>query len=90
MVRVAGPIQMSRRSQSASQEVLELVAAARWVIQRAAAIVAGQSHAGGFEGLPEVVGNVWPLTTVQTCIIHLIRRRVGSSPGKGVWRRSFT
>ena len=25
------------------------------------------------QGLPEVVGNVWPLTTVQTCIIHLIR-----------------
>lgn len=25
------------------------------------------------KGLPEVVGNVWPLTTVQTCIIHLIR-----------------
>jgi putative transposase len=27
----------------------------------------------GLEGLPDVVGNVWPLTTVQTCIIHLIR-----------------
>jgi transposase-like protein len=27
----------------------------------------------GLRGLPEVVGNVWPLTTVQTCIIHLIR-----------------
>ena len=26
----------------------------------------------GLKGLPEVVGNVWPLTTVQTCIIHLI------------------
>ena len=24
------------------------------------------SMPGGFEGLPEVVGNVWPLTTVQT------------------------
>jgi transposase-like protein len=24
----------------------------------------------GLKGLPEVVGNVWPLTTVQTCIIH--------------------
>ena len=23
--------------------------------------------------LPEVVGHVWPLTTVQTCILHLIR-----------------
>jgi transposase-like protein len=27
----------------------------------------------GLKGLPEVVGNVWPLTTVQTCIIHLAR-----------------
>ncbi len=27
----------------------------------------------GLKGLPEVVGNVWPRTTVQTCIIHLIR-----------------
>jgi putative transposase len=27
----------------------------------------------GLRGLPEVVANVWPLTTVQTCIIHLIR-----------------
>ena len=27
----------------------------------------------GLKGLPEVVDNVWPLTTVQTCIIHLIR-----------------
>jgi len=26
----------------------------------------------GLRGLPDVVGNVWPLTTVQTCI-HLIR-----------------
>jgi putative transposase len=25
----------------------------------------------GLKGLPEVVGNVWPLTVVQTCIIHL-------------------
>ena len=24
-------------------------------------------------GLPEVVGNVWPHAIVQTCIIHLIR-----------------
>jgi transposase-like protein len=22
------------------------------------------------KGLPEVVANVWPLTTVQTCILH--------------------
>ena len=27
----------------------------------------------GLKGLPDIVGNVWPLTTVQTCIIHLIR-----------------
>src|SRR4051812_4694873 len=27
----------------------------------------------GLKGLPDVVGNVWPLTTVPTCIIHLIR-----------------
>jgi putative transposase len=27
----------------------------------------------GLKGLPEVVGNVWPLATVQTCLIHLIR-----------------
>src|SRR6187431_290241 len=27
----------------------------------------------GLKGLPEVVGNVWPETVVQTCIIHLIR-----------------
>ena len=27
----------------------------------------------GLKGLPEAVGNVWPLTVVQTCIIHLIR-----------------
>lgn len=27
----------------------------------------------GRKGLPEVVANVWPLTRVQTCIIHLIR-----------------
>ncbi len=27
----------------------------------------------GLKGLPDVVGNVWPMTTVQTCVIHLIR-----------------
>jgi putative transposase len=27
----------------------------------------------GLKGLPEVVANVWPLTIVQTCLIHLIR-----------------
>jgi putative transposase len=28
---------------------------------------------GGLQRVPEVLGNVWPLTTVQTCVIHLIR-----------------
>lgn len=27
----------------------------------------------GLKGLPEVVGSIWPLAIVQTCIIHLIR-----------------
>ena len=27
----------------------------------------------GLKGLPEVVGNVWPQATVQTCVIHLLR-----------------
>lgn len=27
----------------------------------------------GLKGLPDAVENVWPLATVQTCIIHLIR-----------------
>jgi putative transposase len=27
----------------------------------------------GLRGLPEVAGNVWPMATVQTCVIHLIR-----------------
>ena len=38
----------------------------------------------GLKGLPEVVGNVWPRTIVQTCIIHLIRNtfRLAS---KGDW-----
>jgi transposase-like protein len=27
----------------------------------------------GLKGLPEVVENIWPAATVQTCIIHLIR-----------------
>jgi putative transposase len=27
----------------------------------------------GLKGLPDVVSNVWPLSIVQTCIIHLIR-----------------
>jgi putative transposase len=27
----------------------------------------------GLKGLPEVVENIWPLTIVQTCLIHLLR-----------------
>ncbi len=27
----------------------------------------------GLKGLPESVGNVWPQTIVQTCVVHLIR-----------------
>ncbi|MFX0576935.1 IS256 family transposase [Nocardia nepalensis] len=27
----------------------------------------------GLKGLPDAVGTVWPLATVQTCVIHLIR-----------------
>jgi putative transposase len=27
----------------------------------------------GLKGLPEVVANVWPETTVQTCLVHLLR-----------------
>ncbi len=27
----------------------------------------------GLKGLPESVGNVWPKTIVQTCVVHLIR-----------------
>jgi transposase-like protein len=38
----------------------------------------------GLKGLPEVVGNVWPLTTVQTCIIHYPDTVV--MPIRGRWR----
>lgn len=27
----------------------------------------------GLKGLPEVVEHVWPATTVQTCVVHMIR-----------------
>lgn len=27
----------------------------------------------GLKGMPDAVNNIWPLTTVQTCIIHLLR-----------------
>src|SRR3954465_11721444 len=36
----------------------------------------------GLKGLPEVVGNVWPLTTLQTCIINLIRNTFGMASKK--------
>jgi putative transposase len=38
----------------------------------------------GLEGLPEAVGSVRPLTTVQTCVIHLIRNtfRLASKRGR--------
>ena len=41
----------------------------------------------GLKGLPEVVGNIWPQTIVQTCLIHLIRnvrREVPDLPNGGV------
>ena len=30
----------------------------------------------GLKGLPDVVSNVWPLATVQTCIIHYADLRI--------------
>ena len=30
----------------------------------------------GLKGLPEVVSNVWPMATVQTCIIHYADVRI--------------
>ena len=27
----------------------------------------------GLKGLPEVIGNTWPLAILQTCVLHLIR-----------------
>ena len=43
----------------------------------------------GLKGLPDVVGNVWPLTTVQTCIIHLMRNtfRLASKKDWNVLKR---
>jgi transposase-like protein len=37
----------------------------------------------GLKGLPEVVGHVWALSTVQTCIIHLIRNTFRLAEGLG-------
>ena len=39
----------------------------------------------GLKGLPEVVSNVWPLTTVQTCIVHLIRNNTFRLASKKDW-----
>ena len=41
----------------------------------------------GLKGLPEVVVNVWPATTVQTCIIHLMSVVKGSGPSRRHWFR---
>ena len=38
----------------------------------------------GLKGLPEVVGNVWPLTTVQTGITHLLHQRTGLAEACGL------
>lgn len=27
----------------------------------------------GLKGLPDTVGTIWPRTTVQTCVVHLLR-----------------
>jgi transposase-like protein len=40
----------------------------------------------GLKGLPEVVGNVWPLATVQTCIIHDAARAVMRRGARGALR----
>jgi transposase-like protein len=34
----------------------------------------------GLKGLPDSVTNVWPLTTVQTCVIHLLRNSFRYTP----------
>ena len=27
----------------------------------------------GLKGLPDAIGAIWPLATVQTCVVHLVR-----------------
>jgi len=46
----------------------------------------------GLKGLPEVVGNVWSFTTVQTCIIRLIRNtfRLASKRDWDAIKRAFS
>jgi putative transposase len=34
----------------------------------------------GLKGIPDAVGNVWPLTLVQTCVIHLLRNSFRYAP----------
>jgi transposase-like protein len=34
----------------------------------------------GLTGLPDAVSNVWPLTLVQTCVIHLLRNSFRYAP----------
>ncbi|MGF6883717.1 hypothetical protein ABIA39_008300 [Nocardia sp. GAS34] len=40
----------------------------------------------GLKGLPDVVGNVWPLATVQTCIIHWSRKDSTWRFAVPIWR----
>ena len=35
----------------------------------------------GLKGLPDAINTVWELTTVQACIIHLIRNVRREAPG---------
>lgn len=34
----------------------------------------------GLKGVPDAVGNVWPVTLVQTCVIHLLRNSFRYAP----------
>jgi transposase-like protein len=36
----------------------------------------------GLKGFPEAINTVFPETTVQTCIVHLIRNSLDSAAGK--------
>ena len=44
----------------------------------------------GLKGLPEVIGNVWPLTIVQTCVVHYPDTVVMPIPGRRCWRAGVT
>ena len=43
----------------------------------------------GLKGMPEALGAVYPATTLQTCIVHLIRNSLDYAPGKSesYWQR---